>query len=82
LQKALAWLNQNEQVTPTAADYVEAAISKAAARKRGATVELADCLIAAVALRLGLPLVIGNTEDFQAIQRAGIALRLENWRAI
>jgi len=53
LQKALAWLNQNEQVTPAAEDYVEAAIIKAAARKEGWTVELADCLIAAVAVSAG-----------------------------
>lgn len=80
LQKALAWLNQNEQLTPTAADYVEAAIIKAAGRKQGSTVELADCLIAAVAVRLDLPLVTGNTEDFQAIQKTGIGLELQNWR--
>lgn len=59
---------------------MEAAVVKAAARKQGSTVELADCLIAAVAVRLGLPLVTGNTEDFQAIQKAGSALQLENWR--
>jgi tRNA(fMet)-specific endonuclease VapC len=80
LQRALVWLNKNEQVTPTATDYVEAAKIKAAARKQGSIVELADCLIAAVAVRLGLPLVTGNTEDFQAIQRTGIALQLQNWR--
>ena len=80
LKKALLWLNQNEQITPTAADYLQAAIIKATARKQGSTVELADCLIAAAAVRLGLPLVTGNTEDFQAIQRTGIGLRIENWR--
>ena len=80
LQKALLWLNQNEQITPTAADYLQAATIKAAARKQGSTVELPDCLIAAVAVRLGLPLVTGNTEDFQAIQRTGGALHIENWR--
>lgn len=80
LKKALAWLNQNEQITPTAEDYLEAAIVKAAARKQGSIVELADCLIAAVAVRLGLPLVTGNTDDFQAIQRAGTKLVIENWR--
>jgi predicted nucleic acid-binding protein len=68
LQKALLWLNQNEQITPTASDYLQAAIIKA------------DCLIAAVAIRLGLPLVTGNTEDFQAIQKNGVALHIENWR--
>ncbi|SRR5581483_2740478 len=81
LRKVLAWLNQNEEVTPTAEDYVQAATTKAAARKRGSTVELADCLIAAVAVRLDLPLVTGNTEDFQAIQNAGTGLRIQNWRA-
>jgi predicted nucleic acid-binding protein len=80
LQKALLWLNQNEQITPTAADYLQAATIKAAARKQGSIVELPDCLIAAVAVRLGLPLVTGNTEDFQAIQRTGVALHIENWR--
>ncbi|HTW68081.1 MAG TPA: PIN domain-containing protein [Bryobacteraceae bacterium] len=80
LKKALLWLNQNEQITPTAADYLQAAIIKATARKQGSTVELADCLIAAAAVRLGLPLVTGNTEDFQAIQRTGVSLRIENWR--
>src|SRR5215469_15985708 len=54
LQKALAWLNQNEQITPTAADYLQAAMIKAAARKQGSTVELPDCLIASIAIRLGL----------------------------
>jgi ribulose-5-phosphate 4-epimerase/fuculose-1-phosphate aldolase len=29
LQKALLWLNQNEQITPTSADYLQAAIIKA-----------------------------------------------------
>jgi predicted nucleic acid-binding protein len=76
----LLWLNQNEQITPTAADYLQAAIIKAAARKQGSIVELPDCLIAAVAIRLGLPLVTGNTEDFQAIQKNGVALHIENWR--
>jgi len=80
LQKALLWLNQNEQITPTADDYLQAATIKAAARKQGSIVELPDCLIAAVAVRLGLPLVTGNTEDFQAVQRTGIALHVENWR--
>lgn len=80
LQKALLWLNQNEQITPTAADYLQAATIKATARKQGSAVELPDCLIAAVAVRLGLPLVTGNTEDFQAIQRTGIGLRIQNWR--
>jgi predicted nucleic acid-binding protein len=82
LQKALAWLNQNEQITPTASDYLDAAKIKAGVRKQGSILELTDCLIAAVALRLGMPLAPGNTEDFQAIQNTGIALRIQNWRTL
>jgi predicted nucleic acid-binding protein len=80
LTKALAWLNQNEQITPNANDYQEAAIIRATARKQGSILELPDCLIAAAALRLSLPLVTGNTEDFQAVQRTGVKLTIENWR--
>jgi predicted nucleic acid-binding protein len=80
LGKALLWLNQNEQITPTGPDFYEAALIKAKARKQGSILELSDCLIAAVAIRLGLPLVTGNTEDFQAVQRTGVRLIIENWR--
>ena len=80
MEKALSWLNKNEQITPAAIDYHEAALIKAKARKQGSILELTDCLIAAVAVRLGLPLVTGNTDDFQAIQRTGVALALKNWR--
>jgi predicted nucleic acid-binding protein len=41
---------------------------------------LSEYLIAAVAVRLQMPLVTGNTEDFQAIQGTGANLVLENWR--
>jgi len=39
-----------------------------------------NCLIAAIAVRLQMPLVTGNTGDFRAIQNTGIKLRIENWR--
>jgi predicted nucleic acid-binding protein len=80
LQKAMAWLDQNEQITPTAEDYRESAIIKASARKQGAILELTDCLIAAVAIRLDVPLVTGNTHDFQMIQKTGAKLKIQNWR--
>jgi predicted nucleic acid-binding protein len=80
LKKVMAWLKQNEEITPISADYLSAASTKAAARKQGAVVELPDCLIASIAARLNCPLVTGNTEDFRAIQRAGINLAIENWR--
>ncbi len=76
----LARLNRNEEVTPPAADYHSAARIKATAAKQGSIIELPDCLVAAVAARLGRPLVTGNTEYFEAIQRTGIDLTIENWR--
>jgi predicted nucleic acid-binding protein len=80
LKRAAAWLNQNEEITPTSADYLTAATLKATAGKNGSALELPDCLIAAVAIRLDRPLVTGNTEDFEAIQKTGVDLVLENWR--
>jgi predicted nucleic acid-binding protein len=80
LAKALTWLKQNDQITPTANDYQRAAIIRATARKQGSILELPDCLIAAVALRLDVPLVTGNTDDFEAILRTGVKLTIENWR--
>ena len=80
LKKALAWLDQNEQITPINADYLAAATIKATARRQGSIVELPDCLIAAIAVRLQMTLVTGNTGDFRAIQKTGINLTIENWR--
>lgn len=80
LAKVLAWLNLNEEITPIAADYRSAASIKAEAQRQGCVVELPDCLIAAIAVRLDRPLVTGNTGDFQPIQRTGVKLVIENWR--
>jgi len=80
LGKVMAWLNQNDPITPVADDYITAATVRATARKQGSVLELPDCLIAAVAVRLDRPLVTGNTDDFRAIQKTGVGLRLENWR--
>ena len=80
LNKAIEWLNKNEEITPTSADYRTAARVKAVARRSGFAVELPNCLIASVAARVGRPLVTGNTDDFTAIRRSGLNLVLENWR--
>jgi tRNA(fMet)-specific endonuclease VapC len=80
LKKALAWINQNEEITPVSADYRAAAAIKAAARRQGAVLELPDCLIAAVAVRLERPLVTGNTDDFEAVQKTAVKLTIQNWR--
>lgn len=45
MNRALDWLSRNEEITPSAGDYLEAAIIKAAARRQGAIVELPDCLM-------------------------------------
>lgn len=80
LKKALTWLNQNEQITPINTDYLSAATIKATARKQGAILELPDCLIAAIAVRLQMPLATGNIGDFRAIRQTGVNLVIENWR--
>ena len=79
-EEAMEWLSRNAEVTPTSADYLSAASMKASAKKLGLIVELPDCLIASIALRLGLPLVTGNTADYESIQRTGVPLVLQNWR--
>jgi len=80
LNKVMAWLKQNEEITPVDSDYIAAATIKATRRKQGFVVELPDCLIASVAVRLNRPLVTGNTDDFQAVQKTGVNLAIENWR--
>ena len=80
LRKALEWLGRNEEVTPTGADFLVAASIKASAKKIGFIVELPDCLIASVALRLGLPLVTGNTADYESMRKTGAPLILQNLR--
>ncbi len=80
LAKVSSWLAKNEEITPAAEDFVGAALLKAGAKRQGNVLELSDCLIAAVAMRLDLPLVTGNTYDFQAMQRAGAKLVIANWR--
>lgn len=80
LAKVSDWFNRNEQITPTSGDFLQAALIRSSARSKGQILQLADCLIASVALRLDLPLVTGNTGDFVAIQATGAPLKLDNWR--
>ncbi len=46
----------------------------------GHPIGLADPMIAAIALTLGLELVTGNTAHFQRVQQLGYPLTLANWR--
>lgn len=80
LHNTVKWLRQNEEITPIADDYYEAARFRAEARQQGSALQLADCLIAAVAIRLRLVVITGNTKDFEPIRRTGAALIIENWR--
>lgn len=80
VQKALTWMAKHERIVPTEDDYLTAEKLKATASRQGKVIELPDSLIAAVASRLSLPLVTGNTADFQAIQATGLTLIRENWR--
>lgn len=80
MQRALAWMRRNDEIAPVAADYMAAATIRSRAERQGAPLELSDCLIAAVAVRLGRPLVTGNTDDFRAIQKTGFKLAIDNWR--
>lgn len=81
-RRAIAWFRQNEEITPTDEDFLEAASIRAAAKRTGLALELPDCLIAAVAIRLDMALITGNTQDFRAIQGTGVNLRIANWRTL
>ena len=80
LQRVIPLLDRNQGLAPIGDDFRWAARIKASARSSGLVVELPDCLIAAVAVRLNLPLVSGNTADYESIRKAGAALELQNWR--
>ena len=80
VSKALSWMKSNEQIVPTADDFLSAARIKARAKHQGRIVELPDCLIAASASRLNLILVTGNVTDYVAIQNSGLQLTVRNWR--
>ena len=77
-----AWIARNVEHVPLPEDYRLAAEVRGAAQARGRTLEMADCLIAAVASRLGLPLVTGNLAHYQAMHGSGLALDLLNWRLV
>ncbi|MGO8671366.1 MAG: PIN domain-containing protein [Capsulimonadaceae bacterium] len=80
LQNALAAFAMNEVLVPTLDDYKLAGETRGRATGQGQQLQMSDCLIAAVAFRLRLPIVTGNTGHFQAVQAAGLSITLENWR--
>jgi tRNA(fMet)-specific endonuclease VapC len=80
LKQASACFEGNEIILPILDDYETAGRIRGAARQQGQQLTSDDCLIGAIAARLALPLVTGNTHHFTAIQRTGLNLQLENWR--
>jgi predicted nucleic acid-binding protein len=67
-------------IVPTLEDYLHAGVVRGVARRQGRQIALDDCLIGTTAVRLGLPVSTGNTEHFLEMQRAGLAVEIENWR--
>jgi tRNA(fMet)-specific endonuclease VapC len=80
LKEARIAFAANDIIVPTLDDYETAGIVRGQARRRGQQLAIDDCLIAAVAARLGIPVVTGNTDHFQAAQDTGLPLKIENWR--
>lgn len=48
--------------------------------RSGRPMDLPDLMVAAIALRHGLPVVTGNTRHFGKVQDAGYGLVLQSWR--
>ena len=82
LQKARVALAAHEIIVPILSDYEVAGLIRGKARKQGCQLAIDDCLIAAVAGRLGLSIVTGNTSHFRDIQDAGLPITIDNWREI
>ena len=80
IKVAEASFDENEVVIPTLDDYKVAGRIRGNARRQGKQLTSDDCLIGAVAHRLALPVATGNTRHFEAMNRAGLKLQLENWR--
>jgi predicted nucleic acid-binding protein len=80
LQQFLTLLGRAEVLwlDPTVAEL--AGRIRADLERLGTKVMIEDILIAATAIRHGLPVATGNTRHFIKIQQAGYALALDNWR--
>ena len=80
LERTKASLSRNQIVLPTLEDYQTAGRIRGLARWQGIQLGSEDCLIGAVAHRLGLPVATGDTARFEAIRRAGLDIAPQNWR--
>lgn len=79
LKRAEAVFELNEVLLPTLPDFELAGRTRGIARRQGRQLTMDDCLIAAVAVRCGLPVATGNWGHFQAAQAAGLPVILQNW---
>lgn len=48
--------------------------------RKGRVIGMPDVMIAAIALRAGIPIVTGNQAHFEYIQGVGYDLTIQNWR--
>lgn len=81
IQRFLAVLKGCEVVTLDQVSSELAGRIYADLERAGRLIGVADVMIAAIAIHLGVTLVTGNASDYQHIQAAGYPLRLETWRA-
>jgi predicted nucleic acid-binding protein len=80
IEKFDAFFRTNDEIVPEPDDYMLAAQIIGALARRGTPVGDVDPMIAACAIRRGLPVATGNTRHYGFIIVAGFALTLENWR--
>ena len=81
IQRFLAVVKGSEIVT---LDQVSAELAGriyADLERAGRLIGVADVLIAAIAVHLGLTLVTGNASDYEHVVAVGYPLRIESWRA-
>ena len=80
LRKAETSFAENDVIVPTLEDYKTAGRIRGLARGLGQQLTSDDCLIGAVAQRIGSPVATANTRHFETMQSVGLVLELENWR--
>jgi tRNA(fMet)-specific endonuclease VapC len=81
LALAEASFNDNEVVVPILGDYRRAGEIRGKARSQGNQLTSDDCLIGAIAERLGVVIATANSKHFDEMKQVGLVVELENWRA-
>jgi predicted nucleic acid-binding protein len=75
-----AFFAEHEILIPTLEDYLRAGEIRGAGRSIGKQIALDDCLIGAIAERVGVPVCTGNTTHFEDMRQAGLEIETVNWR--